>query len=60
MEPPEQDNPDLNGKRAEGPRCLEEGNYDGAHKALQEPALSEPKRRDSRSDGASPLPAPGA
>src|SRR4030088_1010945 len=42
METPEQEKPDLIVSRDEGLRCLEQRNYDGAVKALQEAALSDP------------------
>lgn len=42
METLEQEKPDLIASRDEGLRCLEQRDYDGAVRALQEPALSDP------------------
>jgi hypothetical protein len=42
MDPLEQQNPDLNGARDEASRCLGQRDYDGALRALQGPALSDP------------------
>jgi len=42
MEPPQQEKPELIVSRDEGSRCLEQRDYDGAVRALQAPAQSDP------------------
>ena len=42
METPVQEKPELSASRDEGLRCLEQRDYDGAVRALQEPALNDP------------------